>query len=78
MLIANVAFAASTIVLGVLNEDYGRPILLEEITFHIFAISLLVYLCFLGTTLIVCITILTSRYQEKDFIIALPESFLST
>ncbi|ESR34193.1 hypothetical protein CICLE_v10006488mg, partial [Citrus x clementina] len=52
MLIANVAFAASTTVSGVLNEDYGRPILLEEIAFHIFAISLLVYLCFLGTTLI--------------------------
>ncbi|KAK9180399.1 hypothetical protein WN943_029608 [Citrus x changshan-huyou] len=75
-LIATVAFAASATVPGGLNEDNGKPILLEEIAFRIFAISSLVSLCFSVTALIVCLAILTSRYQEKDFAMALPRKLL--
>ncbi|XP_072952081.1 uncharacterized protein [Typha angustifolia] len=75
-LIAGVAFASAATVPGGLNQSSGEPILSSEITFQVFAFSSLVALCFSVTSLIMFLTILTSRYQEKDFNKSLPTKLI--
>ncbi|KAJ4723001.1 putative Ankyrin repeat-containing protein [Melia azedarach] len=75
-LIATVAFATSATVPGGLNQDTGDPIFEREPAFGVFAMSSLVALCFSVTALIICLAILTSRYQEKDFAMDLPRKLL--
>ncbi|XP_072952225.1 uncharacterized protein [Typha angustifolia] len=75
-LIAGVAFATATTVPGGLNQSSGEPILSDETTFQVFAFSSLVALCFSVTSLVMFLTILTSRYQEKDFNKSLPTKLI--
>ncbi|KAJ4723008.1 putative Ankyrin repeat-containing protein [Melia azedarach] len=75
-LIATVAFATSGTVPGGPDEDIGDPIFEREPAFRVFAISSLVALCFSVTALIICLAILTSRYQEEDFAMDLPRKVL--
>ena len=48
----------------------------HQTAFHIFAISSLVALCFSVTSVVIFLTILTSRYQVKDFQTNLPRKLL--
>lgn len=66
-LIATVAFASATTVPGGVDQTSGFPILEGKPAFAVFAISALVALCFSVTSLIMFLSILTSRYQEMDF-----------
>ncbi|OWM69378.1 hypothetical protein CDL15_Pgr006341 [Punica granatum] len=66
-LIATVAFATSTTVPGGVREESGKPTLEDEPAFNVFAISSLVALCFSVTSVILFLSILTSRYEERDF-----------
>ncbi|KAJ4722992.1 putative Ankyrin repeat-containing protein [Melia azedarach] len=75
-LIATVAFATSATVPGGVNKQSGKPILENEPAFNVFAISSLVALCFSVTALVFFLSILTSRYQEKDFAMDLPRKLL--
>ncbi|KAJ4722997.1 putative Ankyrin repeat-containing protein [Melia azedarach] len=75
-LIATVAFATSATVPGGVNQQSGKPILENEPVFNVFAISSLVALCFSVTALVFFLSILTSRYQEKDFAMDLPRKLL--
>ncbi|KAJ4723007.1 putative Ankyrin repeat-containing protein [Melia azedarach] len=75
-LIATVAFATSATVPGGPDQDTGDPIFEREPAFRVFAISSLVALCFSVTALIICLAILTSRYQEEDFAMDLPRKVL--
>ncbi|XP_073005742.1 uncharacterized protein [Typha latifolia] len=75
-LIAGVAFASAATVPGGLNQSSGEPILSGDTTFQVFAFSSLVALCFSVTSLIMFLTILTSRYQEEDFNKSLPTKLL--
>ncbi|XP_072952132.1 uncharacterized protein [Typha angustifolia] len=75
-LIAGVAFASAATVPGGLNQSSGEPILSGETTFQVFAFSSLVALCFSVTSLIMFLTILTSRYQEEDFNKSLPTKLI--
>ncbi|KAG7968279.1 hypothetical protein I3843_08G146500 [Carya illinoinensis] len=82
-LIATVAFATSTTVPGVVQEGTtggttgtGTPTLENEPAFHHFAISSLVALCFSVTALVMFLSILTSRHQERDFGKDLPRKLL--
>ena len=75
-LIATVAFATSTTVPGGVNEDTGTPTLENKPAFNLFAISSLVALCFSVTSVVMFLSILTSRYQEYDFGKDLPRKLL--
>ncbi|XP_035548735.1 uncharacterized protein LOC118349220 [Juglans regia] len=75
-LIATVAFSTSTTVPGGVKEDTGIPTLENEPEFHLFAISSLVALCFSVTALVMFLSILTSRHQERDFGKDLPRKLL--
>ncbi|XP_072952171.1 uncharacterized protein [Typha angustifolia] len=75
-LIAGVAFASAATVPGGLDPSSGDPILSGHISFQVFAFSSLVALCFSVTSLIMFLTILTSRYQEKDFGKSLPAQLI--
>ena len=75
-LIATVAYATSTTVPGGVKENSGTPNLESHPAFEIFAVSSLVALCFSVTALFLFLSILTSRYQEKDFRVGLPRKLL--
>lgn len=75
-LIATVAFATSATVPGGIKEDSGKPILERQPAFRLFAISSLVALCFSVTSLVMFLSILTSRYQVKEFQRNLPRKLL--
>ncbi|KAF3457683.1 hypothetical protein FNV43_RR02341 [Rhamnella rubrinervis] len=75
-LIATVAFATSATVPGGVNEESGTPTLEDKPAFNAFAISSLVALCSSVTAVVFFLSILTSRYQEKDFAKDLPRKLL--
>ncbi|XP_050266516.1 uncharacterized protein LOC126710173 [Quercus robur] len=75
-LIATVTFASATTVPGGVKQDIGTPTLENHPAFDVFAISSLVALCFSATALVMFLSILTSRYQEKDFGGDLPRKLL--
>ncbi|XP_065864837.1 uncharacterized protein [Euphorbia lathyris] len=71
-LIATVAFTTSATVPGGLNQETGQPILGNETPFKVSSIASLVALCSSVTALISFLTIITSRFQERDFAMNLP------
>ncbi|KAJ1414171.1 PGG domain [Sesbania bispinosa] len=75
-LIATVAFATSTTVPGGVQESTGEPTLEKKPAFNVFAISSLVALCCSVTSLVLFLSILTSRYQESDFGKHLPRKLI--
>ncbi|KAG7970478.1 hypothetical protein I3843_07G085600 [Carya illinoinensis] len=66
-LIATVAFATSATVPGGFKGDSGIPALQTKPEFDLFAISSLLALCFSIISLVMFLSIITSRYQERDF-----------
>ncbi|KAM0998152.1 hypothetical protein EV2_008218 [Malus domestica] len=75
-LIATVAFATATTVPGGIKEVTGRPTLENLPVFDIFAISSLFALCSSVTSMVIFLSILMSRYQDKDFRKELPSKLL--
>ncbi|KAL5542592.1 hypothetical protein UlMin_010302, partial [Ulmus minor] len=75
-LVATVAYATSATVPGGVKEESGTPTLEDKPAFDTFAVSSLVALCFSVTALVFFLSILTSRYQEKDFATDLPRKLL--
>ncbi|KAK9933109.1 hypothetical protein M0R45_020317 [Rubus argutus] len=75
-LIATVAFATSATVPGGLDQNTGVPILIDKTAFSAFSISSLVALCFSITSMVLFLSILTSRYEESDFSTDLPRKLL--
>ncbi|XVF32516.1 hypothetical protein REPUB_Repub17cG0089300 [Reevesia pubescens] len=75
-LIATVAFATSTTVPGGVKSESGTPTFENHPAFEVFAISSLIALCFSVTAVVMFLSILTSRYQEKDFGKDLPRKLL--
>ncbi|KAG8485510.1 hypothetical protein CXB51_019063 [Gossypium anomalum] len=75
-LIATVAFATSTTVPGGVKSESGKPTLENHPAFDVFAVSSLIALCFSVTAVVMFLSILTSRYQERDFGIDLPRKLL--
>ncbi|CAL5350565.1 unnamed protein product [Camellia sinensis] len=74
-LIATVAFSTASTVPGG-NSSEGKPTLESQPAFDVFAIALLVALCFSVTALVMFLAILTSRHQERDFRTSLPRKLL--
>ncbi|KAJ1395169.1 PGG domain [Sesbania bispinosa] len=75
-LVATVSFTTSTAIPGGSNEETGMPILSGQAAFNVFAVASLVALCSSVTALVLFLSILTSRYQEKDFAMDLPRKLL--
>ncbi|WMV30590.1 hypothetical protein MTR67_023975 [Solanum verrucosum] len=75
-LIATIAFAAAITVPGGNEQQSGHPIFSGNIAFIIFAISNAASLFTSSTSLLVFLSILTSRYAEEDFLHNLPRSLI--
>ncbi|KAF3436254.1 hypothetical protein FNV43_RR23346 [Rhamnella rubrinervis] len=75
-LIAGVAFATSASIPGGVEESTGKPKLEKHAAFEVFAISSLIALCLSITSLTMFLSILTSRFQERDFAKDLPGKLL--
>ncbi|XVF65190.1 hypothetical protein PTKIN_Ptkin09bG0227200 [Pterospermum kingtungense] len=75
-LIATVAFATAATIPGGVNQETGKPVLQNQPAFAVFAISSLVALCFSITALVFFLAILTSRFEEKDFVNKLPRKLI--
>ncbi|XP_073156779.1 uncharacterized protein [Henckelia pumila] len=71
-LIATVVFAAPFTVPGGVRNENGIPIFVKNAWFIIFAISDSVSLFSSATSLLMFLSILTSRYAEEDFLYDLP------
>nr|KYP40681.1 Ankyrin-2 [Cajanus cajan] len=75
-LIATVAFSTSTSVPGDFKDDTGAPTLENMPEFKAFAFSSLIALCCSVTSLVMFLSILTSRFQERDFGKNLPRKLI--
>ncbi|KAK4368285.1 hypothetical protein RND71_012077 [Anisodus tanguticus] len=75
-LIATMVFAAAFTVPGGNNGDIGTPIMLKLNAFAVFVISDAVALCGSIVSIIMFLSILTSRYAEDDFLVSLPAKLL--
>ncbi|XP_042944435.1 ankyrin repeat-containing protein ITN1-like [Carya illinoinensis] len=75
-LIATVVFAAAFTVPGGNHQEQGTPILLSGKWFMAFFISDAIALVSSSTSILTFLSILTSRYAEKDFLYSLPARLL--
>ncbi|KAK7363639.1 hypothetical protein VNO77_05789 [Canavalia gladiata] len=75
-LVATVAFTTSTAIPGGTNDVTGMPQMSGQPAFKVFAVASLVALCSSVTALVLFLSILTSRFQEKDFAVDLPRKLL--
>ncbi|CAJ1962275.1 unnamed protein product [Sphenostylis stenocarpa] len=75
-LVATVAFTTSTAIPGGPDQNTGYPLFQGRPAFNIFAVVSLVALCSSVTALVLFLSILTSRFQEKDFALDLPRKLL--
>ncbi|XP_030467466.1 ankyrin repeat-containing protein NPR4-like [Syzygium oleosum] len=71
-LIATVMFAAIFTVLGGNNNDTGKPIFLHHKSFMVFALSTALGIFSSATSILMFLSILTSRFAEEDFLHSLP------
>ncbi|XP_058191698.1 uncharacterized protein LOC131308721 isoform X2 [Rhododendron vialii] len=75
-LIATMVFAAAITVPGGNNSEKGTPIFSKRKVFIIFAVSDAISLFTSTTSLLMFLSILTSRYAEQDFLYALPKRLI--
>ncbi|KAL9993870.1 putative ankyrin repeat-containing domain, PGG domain, ankyrin repeat-containing domain superfamily [Helianthus debilis subsp. tardiflorus] len=74
-LIVTVVFAAAITVPGG-NKDSGTPVFQEEIAFTIFAVPNAFSLFTSMTSLLLFLSILTTRFSERDFLVSLPNRLI--
>ncbi|KAL2458804.1 Ankyrin repeat family protein [Forsythia ovata] len=75
-LIATVVFAAAFTVPGGNINDKGIPIFLKKNSFMVFAVSDALALFSSTASLLMFLSILTSRYAEEDFLVSLPRKLV--
>ncbi|XP_019172749.1 PREDICTED: uncharacterized protein LOC109168146 isoform X2 [Ipomoea nil] len=75
-LIVTVVFAAAITVPGGNSDANGLPIFSSHNAFTVFAISNAASLFTAATSLLVFLSVLTSRYAEQDFLYALPNRLI--
>ncbi|KAJ0886644.1 putative ankyrin repeat-containing domain, PGG domain, ankyrin repeat-containing domain superfamily [Helianthus annuus] len=71
-LIVTIVFAAAITVPGGSNQEKGTPLFKSKVAFIIFAIADAISLFASSTALLVFLSILTTRFAEKDFLVSLP------
>jgi hypothetical protein len=62
----------STAIPGDPDQNSGIPLLLKQPAFKLYVVTSLVALCSSVTALILFLLILTSLFEEKDFVVDLP------
>ena len=75
-LITTVVFAAAFTVPGGSSQDTGTPILLKSIWFRVFFISDAIALFSSSSSILIFLSILTSRFTEMDFLVSLPSKLV--
>ncbi|KAF5812996.1 putative PGG domain, ankyrin repeat-containing domain superfamily [Helianthus annuus] len=75
-LIITIVFAAAITVPGGSNQESGRPVFKMEIAFTIFALFNALSLFKATTSLLLFLSILTTRFSEKDFLVSLPRRLI--
>lgn len=75
-LISTVVFAAAFTVPGGSDENTGTPIFQKKFWFALFVISDAIALFSSSTSILMFLSILTSRYAEEDFMHSLPSRLL--
>ncbi|KAF4350226.1 hypothetical protein F8388_016277 [Cannabis sativa] len=75
-LIVTIMFTAAFTVPGGNNQDSGYPIFLNKILFKIFMSSDAISLFSSTTSVLMFLSILTSRYTEEDFLYSLPNKMI--
>ncbi|GKV40322.1 hypothetical protein SLEP1_g47982 [Rubroshorea leprosula] len=76
VLIITIMFAVAFTVPGGNNQDAGFPALLHEKSFMVFIVSDAIFLFAASTLVLMFLGILTSRYDEKDFLKSLPTKLI--
>ncbi|KAJ9672626.1 hypothetical protein PVL29_026021 [Vitis rotundifolia] len=75
-LIATVVFAAAITIPGGNHDDTGIPNFSKEKAFKVFAASDALSLFLSIASVLICLSILTARYAEDDFLVALPRRLI--
>lgn len=75
-LVATVAFTTSATIPGGFDQNSGIPLLRRRALFSVFTVASLLALCSSVMALVMFLSILTSRFQEKDFAGDLPRKLL--
>ncbi|KAJ9553634.1 hypothetical protein OSB04_017679, partial [Centaurea solstitialis] len=75
-LIVTVAFAVAFTVPGGYNQEYGIPIYIHGRSFLVFVIADAISLFSSSTSLLVFLSILTSRHGQHDFMYSLPRKLM--
>ena len=75
-LIATVVFATIFTIPGGSNQETDNLILLKSNWFNVFFISNAIALCFSSMSIVIFLSILTSRYTEEEFLKSLPSKLV--
>jgi len=75
-LIVTMVFAASITVPGGNKNDSGYPMFFDKVAFIVFAVSDAISLFTSATSLLMFLSILTSRFAESDFLKVLPQRLI--
>ncbi|MFS7952451.1 putative PGG domain, ankyrin repeat-containing domain superfamily [Helianthus anomalus] len=75
-LIATIVFAVAFTVPGGYDQHNGMPIFHSKVTFMVFVIADAISLFSSSTSIIMFLSILTSRYAERDFLESLPNKLM--
>ncbi|XP_034678502.1 ankyrin repeat-containing protein ITN1-like isoform X6 [Vitis riparia] len=75
-LIATVVFAAAITIPGGNHDDTGIPNFSKEFAFKVFAVSDALSLFLSIASVLICLSNLTTRYAEDDFLFALPRRLI--
>ncbi|KAI3506059.1 hypothetical protein L1887_28414 [Cichorium endivia] len=75
-LIATIVFAAAFTLPGGYNQNSGIPFFRHKATLIVFVIADAVSLIFSSTSVLIFLSILTSRYAERDFLESLPKKLM--
>ncbi|KAF5794760.1 putative ankyrin repeat-containing domain, PGG domain, ankyrin repeat-containing domain superfamily [Helianthus annuus] len=75
-LIVTVAFAVAFTVPGGYNQEHGLPVLVHQPAFLVFIIADAISLFSSSTSLLVFLSILTSRHDQLDFMYSLPRKLM--
>ncbi|CAH1433446.1 unnamed protein product [Lactuca virosa] len=76
-LIATIVFAAAFTVPGGYDQTYGPPLYLKKGAFIAFAISDAISLFASSASIIMFLSVLTSRYAEHDFLESIPKKLMT-
>ncbi|GKA96263.1 ankyrin repeat-containing domain, PGG domain protein [Tanacetum coccineum] len=76
-LIATIVFAAAFTVPGGYGQNSGHPIFQSKATLIVFVVADAISLFSSTTSILIFLSILTSRYAERDFLVSLPKKLMA-